>query len=491
MSGFRSWVQDQYSSEGFRGPVITVLSGTTVSLLVAYLALPVLTRLFTPAEFGVSDYFVMVISVLVTFASLRYEDAIMLPESDRVAGTVVVLSAILVVVTAAVVFFGSFFGGVVAPLLGAESVMPWLWLLAPTLVLMRLAKLGEIWSTRQKRFRQTAGGEIINKSVTASSRIGAGAGTNLGAGGLIGGFAAGQLVTAVYYAAVLRKRVLSLLRSPVSLDDLRASAKRYRRFPIYATPAAILNVVVSRLPVLLLPLYFTMETVGLFGRAFVALAVPLSLVGGAVSQVFFVHAVEAHREKRLNALTEMVHDRLVMFAMFPAVLLIFLAPELFAFVFGPAWQTAGVYEQYLALWFFTAGVASPLTRLFDVLEKQRIELVMSVITCVALIAAFVVGGRTGDAIVVMAAIGAAGTAVRGVHIAVMMKLAGVRLRAVPRPYVRYLLISLPLVLVVFLTKTLIPLWLVAVASAFMGACYLAIVLRGDRFSSIASERMKR
>lgn len=476
MERLRSWIRRLYSREGFRGPVVTLLSGTAVTLILSYVTVPILTRLFTPEEFGISDYFVMMVSVLMTVASLRYEDAIMLPEDDRTAGAVFRLAGLLSISAALVLVVATFFRHEITAFLRVEDLAPWLWMLAPTLLFMKFGRMAEIWLSRKKSFRLISAGEVTNKATMIASRIGAGAATQLGPGGLIGGFFLAYTASAGYYAAILRRDVGGALRERFSGVDLTSVARRYRRFPIFATPAAVLNALVSRLPVVLLPVYFTMETVGLFGRAFVALAVPLSLIGSAVSQVFFVHAAEAYRDSRLGELTESVHARLVMLGTFPMVLLTLVGPDLFEFVFGVRWRTAGVYEQVLAVWFFAGGVASPLTRLFDVLEKQRTELLISLVTSLALTAALVLGGRTGSVLFTMVLISAAGTLVRGLHIGTMMHLAGVPLRSVVRPYVRYLAISVPLALPVYLTRNLMPLWATALTAAAFGGLYAAIVL---------------
>lgn len=480
MGRLRPWLGRLYSREGFRGPVVTLLSGTAVTLLISYLAVPILTRLFTPEEFGVSDYFVMIISILITFSSLRYEDAILLPEDDRDAAAIfwlaILLTSVTVVLTLALVFWRD----EIASFLRVERVAPYLWLIPPTLLLMRFGKLGEVWLSRFKAFRTVTAGELTNKAAMLSSRIGAGAATGLGAGGLIGGLVFAHVISSIYYFVALTRGAGRRLAGTLDIDVMARMARRYRRFPAYSTPAAALNAVVARLPVLLLPIYFSLETVGLFGRAFVALAVPLSLIGTAVSQVFFVHAAEAHREHRLGEFTRTVHARLVMIGIFPTLMLIAVGPELFAFVFGPEWREAGVFEQYLAAWFFAGGVASPLTRLFDVLERQRTELLISLATFVALASALVIGGRTGDILLTMALMSLAGVLIRILHIYTMMRLAYVRGRHTLAPYLKYAAISIPLVLPAFFVRGVFPLWGIAATAAAGGVLYLAVVVWRDR-----------
>lgn len=480
MARVRTWFARLYTREGFRGPVVTLLSGTAITLVVSYLTVPILTRLFTPEQFGVSDYFVMILSILITFASLRYEDAILLPESDREAGSVLWLSVLLTGVTVLLTLVAAFWRHEIAHALRVDAVAPYLWLVPPTLLLMRFGKLTEVWLSRMKAFRTITAGEVTNKIAMVSSRVAAGAATNLGAGGLIGGFFAAHVASSIYYGGVLMRRTTDGLIDALDRPSMRRAARRYRRFPIYSSPAAALNAVVARLPVLLLPVFFSLETVGYFGRAFVALAVPLSLIGTAISQVFFVHAAEAHRADRLAEFTRAVHSRLVMIGMFPTVVLIGVGPDLLEFVFGSAWRPAGVYEQVLAVWFFAGGVASPLTRLFDVLERQRTELLISLSTFLALTSALIVGGRTGSALLTMALISAAGVLIRILHIGTMMRLASVPVRDAIRPYLRYGLISIPLALPPFLLRNTLPLWAITVLAAMCGLAYLGIVIWRDR-----------
>ena len=481
MKDLRTRIGQLYAREGFRGPVMTLLSGTAVTFVISYLALPVLTRLFTTQAFGISDYFVTIVSVLTALASLRYEEAVMLPERDQKARSVLWLAGILAIGVTAMVAVASLWSRELTSLLGApEEIAVWLWLVAPALLLIRFGKLAEAWLTRKRAFRTITGAEATNKIAIISSRIGLGAGTTLGAGGLIGGFIAGQALGAAYFGAALLRRTRALRIQCPSMSELRSVARRYRRFPLYAMPSSLLNTVLGRLPVLLLPVYFGWEVTGLYGRAFAALAIPLSLIGTAVAQVFFVDGATAHRENRLVGFTESVHARLVMIGMFPCMLLIAAGPELFAFVFGAGWRAAGTYEQYLACWFFLNAVASPLTRIFDILELQRAELGISIGSFLLLAAALFWGGSTGNVLLTMGLMAGAGAFARIFQLAAMLKYAGVSLRRAGSAYIRYALIALPPVACVWLIRGVWPGWAVALTAIAAGAAYLGFVVWRER-----------
>ena len=475
MKKLRARIGQLYAQEGSRGPVVTLLSGTAITLVISYLALPVLTRLFTDEAFGVSDYFVTIVTVLAAFAALRYEDAVMLPASDKKAAAILWLTGLLSIGVAASVAVASWWSEEIASLLGLPEIAPWLWLVAPVLLLIRFARLAEAWLTRKRAFRAIAGAEAVGRTGILASRIGLGASANLGAGGLIGGYIAGQAAGAVWFGAALLRRAGKIGAWRPSLRELRSVARRYRRFPLYATPSSLLNTALGRLPVLLLPVYFGWDVTGLYGRAFTALAIPLSFVGTAVAQVFFVDGARAWRENRLAGFTKIVHDRLVMIGMFPCMLLIAAGPELFAFVFGAEWRMAGVYEQYLAGWFFLNAVASPLTRLFDILELQRAELAISIGSFLLLAAALVWAGPTGDVLFTMALMAAAGSAARIFQLGAMLKFAGVSLRDAASAYVRYALIALPLAAGVWIARSAAPSWVAFLAALAAGAAYFGFV----------------
>lgn len=467
-------LRSSFTDRGFRGPVLTLLSGSAVVLALSYLAQPILTRLYDPEAFGVADYFVMLMSVLTTVASLRYEDAIMTPEDDEGAAGVWWLSLLL-----AVFFTGLLVGllpwsDALATWMGVPGLGPWFWLVPITLLAMRLSKLAELWLTRARRFKQVTGGQVAGSLSMVVTRLGAGVPPlSAGAEGLMGGFTAAQFASGWMYGRALDTADRTALRLPPR-TALRSVAVRFRRFPLFSMPSALLNALVRYLPTLLIPLYFDAATLGLYGRAFIVLAVPLGLVGNAVAQVFFVHAAEAHREGGLGEMAATVHSRLVMLGVFPALLLVLAGPDLFAFVFGDDWQLAGVYAQYTAPWLLLTAVAAPLTRIFDVTERQRADLATSVIMFAVQGIALVWGGRQGDVLFLLLVLGIAGSATRLLHIGVMLRIAGTPARRLLQPYLRYAALSLPLLVPVWGLQTLGRPWLTTIGAAAMLGVYLLV-----------------
>jgi len=461
---------------GFRRQVLTLLSGSGIALTVAYFTQPVLTRLYAPDAFGTSDYFGMLLAVFLTIGSLRYEDAVMTPRDDQEASAVLRLALLLTLGWALLLSVTVLWREPLCAALGVPGLAPWLWLLPLTLVLSKASRLMEAWLSRLKRFRPISVGQVAATSAVAGTRITAGVLASVpGPGGLIGGTAVGHMVTTLLYAPLVA-RLRPVLRSPE--ETRRPSpawiARRYRRFAIYSMPAAFLNSIVTRLPVVLLPIYFSVTAVGLYGRAFLTLAVPLGLVGSAVAQVFFVHAGEAHRAGALGPLAGAVHRRLVLVGLFPTLAVMAAGPDLFEIVFGADWRPAGGYLQVLAPWLFTSAIASPLTRIFDVLERQRADLLTSIFMFLLLGTALAAGGRTGEIGLTLVLLGVTGTFVRLVHLGTMLRLAGVRLRVTLVPYLEFGVIALPLAVLLWLVATRVAPLATLATAIVTGAVYYGI-----------------
>ena len=481
----RLWLNQLFSTEGFRGPALTLLSGTTVVLAMAYLAQPILTRLYTEAEFGISDYFISLMVVLISFTSLRYEDALMLPEDEQEAAGVVWLALTVLAGFAALFSVLLIWREEIAALLGFPAIAPWLLLVPPTLLAMRVGKVAELWLIRTKRYRHVTAGQVSGTSTMVASRIGAGLPpVNAGAGGLIGGYFLGQVVSVLVLGGSMVRQSARQLFSAFSWSRIAGAARRYQRFPLFSTPSSLLNALVARLPFLLMPFFFDEAVIGLFGRAFNVLAIPLGLLGGAVARVFFVHAAEAHRDERLAEVTLTVHKRLVMMGLFPTLALLLAGPDLFAVIFGAPWREAGVFVQYVGPWLFLGAVASPLTRLFDVLERQRMDLSTSVLMFLAMAAALVLGGRTGDATTTLLLLGAAGVGIRIIHLAVLLRLATVPYLAALQAYGRYTLFSLPGLALIAAALWIGPAWLTTLAAVVAGFIYAGLVLWKDQLLAL-------
>jgi lipopolysaccharide exporter len=86
-------------------------------------------------------------------------------------------------------------------------------------------------------------------------------------------------------------------------------------------------------------------------------------------------------------------------ALAPMIMLAIAAPEVTSLLLGKAWYTAGELVRYLAPSLLLAFIASPLSEVYTIFERQSEKLVFNVAVFLTRLAALVVGGLLGDAIV--------------------------------------------------------------------------------------------
>ncbi|MDQ7039834.1 MAG: oligosaccharide flippase family protein [Rhodothermus sp.] len=429
--------------------MLTLLSGSSLALTLSYLTQPLLTRLYTPEAFGILDAFVALVSLLFVLGTLRYEDALLLPADDAEARGLLRLAVYVLIGLSMLCLLLSLPARLL--LQHRTALADWLPWLAPTLLLMGSGRLAELWLMRRQAFRTLSAGTALRATTTATVRLVAGLPPiQAGATGLIGGFLSGHLSTLLLYSWRLH-RTHSILSKPS--PPLHALAHRYRHFPLFTLPAALLNALSMRLPFLLLLAFFDAQVLGFFGRAFMVLTVPMGLVGGATGQVFFVRAAEVRRSNALRLLTLRVYHRLLQIGLYPALLLIMMGPELFAFVFGTPWRTAGQYAAWITPWLLLAGLASPLSRLFDVLERQRTDLATSALLFLLQTLALIIGGLYGHPETALLLLGLTGALGRTIQLSVLLHLAGASVADVFAPLFRYLRYSLLLLGLLYLTAT--------------------------------------
>ncbi len=462
----------------FMKAVSTLLSGTLLAMFISYLAQPILTRLYTPEAFGLFDTFVSLVALLMPFASLRYEDAIMLPEDDEEALGILGLSFLLVIIVSGLSLGLTFFEGAVTSWFNNPGLAMCLIWVAPALLALRFAKLSELWLNRRKQYAAISAGQIAQTSTMASLRIGLSkfTATHLPFG-LIWGYMAGYFASATLYAVKIIRTQKALWRDMLSGSNIRQAASRYIHFPKYSLPSTFLITLQSKLPVILLLFFFDEATVGYFGRAFALFAVPLSLLGNAISQVFFVEGAEARRNDTLAQLTDKVHNRLITLGLFPTLAVIITGPQVMEFFLGEGWEQAGIYLQLLAPWFFFASIASPLTRLFDIMEEQRLDFITSILIFVIQTGLFVYGCYTGDTVLALIYLSVGGVIARLVHVVVTLKLSGISFASAIKPYRRQLLLSLPFLAILYAVQLLAIGWLTALALAVTGIGFLLVVYK--------------
>jgi len=389
----KSLILSRLPTGKFARGVTLLAGGNAWGQLILLLASPILTRLYSPEDFGLLALYMAITGVLQVVLSLRYEMAINLTETVHEAIALLKLCLIFVVFFTLLTFVVVLlYSGSIATALGAPLLANYLWMLPISVLLIGCFNVFNYWCVRESAFGLIAQARL--KQVLASLVVQLG-GASFGPGALIGGQVANQAIG----MSLLSKRATRLPEfRTVTLSDMRQALIRYRRFPIYSTWALLLNRASVQLPTFFFVALFSPVAAGLYALANRVLKAPAGVFISALNSVFLKSAATAHKEGNLRELTLETHKNLTLITLPPLLLLAIIAPELFRIVFGEQWSTAGEFARWMTILVFFSMVASPLTVLFSVYEKQSHDLVFQTILMVSRALALIYSAQIGDSV---------------------------------------------------------------------------------------------
>lgn len=356
----------------FLRSVAVLVSGTALGHGLTAAALPVLSRLYTPADFSLLAVFNGLVSVLSVAICFRFDVAIALPEKDAEALSLLALATGIAVALAAVLWALLLIDPQwVSSVLNQPNLSELLWLVPLSALLAGICSSLQMWFVRKKNF------PLIAKSRIAQSATGAG--TQILYGSLLlggAGLLIGQLVNLAVATLWLGQRMVrdvkvSEVREATSWSRIATTFRSYQRFPKYSTFEALCNSASIQLPLLIIAAMAAQQEAGHLLMATYVMQAPMALIGAAVGQVFLSRAVDEHRKGRLDVYTAEVLAGLLKTGVGPLLVVGILAPVAFEPVFGAGWERSGTLVAWMTPWFITQFLASPVSMALHITGHQR------------------------------------------------------------------------------------------------------------------------
>ena len=360
----------------FSRNVLTLMTGTTIAQAIPIAISPILTRIYTPEDFGVFALYMSVASILSVVATGRYELAIMLPKKDEDAINIVVLSIIIsffVSFIALLIVF--FFNAQITSLLGNPKISNWLYFIPITVLLTGVYQSFNYWSNRKKQYKRLATTRVIQSGTTATSNLGMGF-SGFGSTGLILSGVIGQGAATAILGRMVWKEYKYKVKQVKRLK-IFALIKKYRKLPIYNLPNAIIDGFRLSGINILIAKYFMTATLGQFSLAWKMLQIPMSLISSSLSQVFFQKVSHA-RKSDLNFIIKKFIMKASLISTPIFLIMYFFAQDIFVFVFGESWKLAGEIASVMSPWLFLNFLSAPMANVFIVLDRQDIVLFFSI-----------------------------------------------------------------------------------------------------------------
>lgn len=360
----------------YKKNILTLMTGTGIAQLIPVAIAPILTRLYSPEDFGLIALYLSLVSIITVFATGRYELAIMLPKFKAEVRALVRLSSVLICIISGLSFLlVVLFNQQLADFLGNDKIAIWLYIVPISVALTSFYQLINYLLIREKEFNTLA----INKVVISSTNAGA----QLGVGVLFKtplGLLLGSLLGQVASLGMIFKTTNVIDYFKASRYPYRLVAFKYRKFPQYDIPSVLMNVMANQLPLLILGKFFGLGVLGLYSFMYKILMMPINLLSNTILDVFKQKASEDYNQQgNCKNIFNKTLRQLIILGCVPFIVLGVFAPELFSFAFGEKWQVAGEYAQIMTPMLFLKFIVNPLSYTFYIAQKQQIDVLFQVL----------------------------------------------------------------------------------------------------------------
>ncbi|MHA1285168.1 MAG: oligosaccharide flippase family protein [Promethearchaeota archaeon] len=360
-----------------------IASGLLINQIVNIIFTPILSRIFSPNDFGILSVFTSILTILTTVSTFRFEIAIPLPKEDYIAFQLLFISIIVVSINTAVIsivliLFNNFF----INLLSIEENFNFFYLIPIGLFFSCLYIIFDYFTIRLGDFKAISKSRLFQNTIGILFQV---------VLGLIGlrpfGLLVGSIIKRtsglfILFKIVSPKYFYSNFR--FNLKNLINTLIRYKKFPLISSISAFLNILGLNLPILLITKYYGTDSAGFYALSSMVVNIPLNTIGKAISQVFLKESSILYRENktRLVKVYKLILNKLFFIGILPCLLLLVFGPKVFTLIFGKNWYVSGKIVQILSLMYLVQFISVPTSQLLTILERQEIQLIWDIIRLV-------------------------------------------------------------------------------------------------------------
>jgi O-antigen/teichoic acid export membrane protein len=348
-----------------------LISGTVIAQLISILLQPFLRRFFSPESFGIYSVYLSLIGIILAISSLRFDDAIVLPKTDKESANVLSLSLIF-----SFLFNFLFFlivltkSGKIITFLNLPSSfpVPVLYIIPLGAFLYNTYQCLNFWLVRKQKFYSVSVNKLLRRGSEGIAQVSFALIKRNN--GLIYSDIIGQTVNVI--TVLFQTANNGLTFKTVSLKKMKYVFMKYQDFPKFNLIPAFMSTCSYMLPPIFINKYFSSESAGFFDLAKLLLSVPLALVATSFSSVLLQRVSEKFnkRESFINELRPVILV-VSLISLIEILAIIFFGENLFKLIGGETWIVSGKISKIM-VWSFTFNfIVSTFTTIF--VSMRRIK----------------------------------------------------------------------------------------------------------------------
>ena len=348
-----------------------LISGTIVAQLISILLQPVLRRLFTPESFGIYSVYLSLVGMILILCSLRYDDTIVLPKTDKESTNLLALSLIIN-------FFFNLSILLIVIILGRRIIfflnlpknfpVSILYIIPLGAFLFSTCQSLNSWLIRRRKYFSISVNKLARRSSEGVAQISFALIKSFN--GVIYSDIIGQTANGLTVAFQTKKNELNL--KLVSIIKLKYVFRKYAEFPKFNLIPAFMSSCSYLLPPIFINKFYSPETAGFFDLSKLLLSIPLAFIASSISSVLLQRISERFNKKE-SFLTELKPILYIvgLIALIEISTIILFGEDLFKIVFGSQWITSGKISKIMVWSFAFNFIASSFTSIFVSMRRIR------------------------------------------------------------------------------------------------------------------------
>lgn len=355
--------------------ILLLTSGSMLGQVIGFVGSMIMTRIYTASEIGIMTTVVSFSGIFAPVINGRFDFALVKERRDKYIFALVKLSIYIGVVLSLFISLGSFIyftgiDGFISPFVSVVFVF--------------FILVIQVFSNVFKSYNNNIGDFKTMTSVIVMRRFAEE--VSMTVFGLLGWKAIGLLVSRVigqYFGMKreiknIKKKFINILS--VQRKDMVEAYNIHKRQLYYSAPAALMNAGSYSLISLVIGKFFGLEVLGVYAISFAVLGLPLSVISGNVSKVYFSEASKEYAKKGVfNESTNKTLIFLILFGIILFFVMYYLFPMIVPFIYGDKYEMSGFMIRILSPMFAIRFVSSAINTGLVVCNKQNFELIIQLL----------------------------------------------------------------------------------------------------------------
>ncbi len=385
MKSYLIKLYNELTRSQFLKHIAVLATGTGIGQLIGILSSPISRRLYSAETFGLVSLIITLLTLVLPFATGRYEVGIVLTKKKEDAvhlGLLGLFISLCVSLLSLVIIL--LFRYDLARALNAPSIANWLFFIPLLIIGNSLYSILYNYNTKTKDYKDISKTQITRAVAEPALKIGFGLVLSNHPIGLI----ISRLVGSSIGIGKLSKSVLKEfnLKKEFRKEALMTVAKKFKNFPIYTLPAAFAGIASAQVIKIFLSSNFSLAVLGQYSLAMTLVSLPIGFLSTSISQVFYQELVETKNnngdcmrlfKKTLKTLT------LASVVIFGVGYLI--AEPVIEFVYGEHWKLAAQMSRILIPLLAVRFISSCIGRTNFAFNLQKVGLMNNILMLVTML----------------------------------------------------------------------------------------------------------